>query len=381
MSDCLRWYTENFISTDVINALTASSEVTNFPKENAIDELQRTKLWRTEGFFKIVSGSNTIVFEETAATPLTATVAAAEYSSSTAFLAAIKAALEAAGGSTYTVTASTSTGKINIASDGAGGGGILTLIWTDAGSASMADIMGFDTAADQTGALSYAADILKLTTGEFLVFDLGMSDNPKAFALIGPRNTPLNIGTDAVVTLEGHEFNEFSSPSFSQVLTLNSKVLSTSDDTGLHTEALRYWRLSIDDPSNPNLFTELGFVYLGNIFTMDRGAGQFPLSTTHNDRSVTVTSEGGETFTDIRQKHDIIPLLIRFMTKEEREDMKFIFDKFGKATPFFVELDADLAFTTSREEGLVFVKMENSPTDILETPNNFGVRVSLREEL
>ena len=39
MSDCLRWYTENFISTDVINALTASSEVTNFPKENAIDEL------------------------------------------------------------------------------------------------------------------------------------------------------------------------------------------------------------------------------------------------------------------------------------------------------------------------------------------------------
>lgn len=381
MSHCFLLFNDNFISSDVINNLTASSEVTNFPKENAIDELQRTKLWRTEGYWLIESGSNTIVFEETASTPLTATVAAGEYSDTTAFLAAVKAALEAAGGSVYTVAVDVNTGKIKITSDGAGGGGILNLLWTDAGSLAMGDILGFDTAADMTGALTYTADVLRLTTGEFLVFDLGMSANPDGFALIGPRNEPINISPDAVVKLQGHEFNTWGNPSYEVTLTSDDEVYSIASGTGLHTDALRYWRLSIEDFSNPSFYSEVGYVYLGAGYSPDRGAAQFPLVNEQIDRSVTVEAEGGETFTDIRQKTQLFRVTFAALKKEEKEELQFMFDKYGKHTPFFVQMDIDLVFGTKTSKHMRFVKFFDSPTFTLNTPNNFSAQLVFREEL
>lgn len=109
------------------------------------------------------STNNKIYFQETDGTTLTATVTPGNYTTST-LPAAIKAALEAAGGNTYTVTIDPATGLVTIASSG----GFFSLIFqngteyvSDSGSArnkyqanSIGPVIGFKPD-DKTGSTSY----------------------------------------------------------------------------------------------------------------------------------------------------------------------------------------------------------------------------------
>src|SRR5882757_2200020 len=114
------------------SALTYSSQQTSFPATNAIDLTRRSKVWRGNNYFNIVTGIKAIVFQETSGVNLTANIAVAAYTSDSTLFAAIKTALQAAGSSTYTITRSTTTFKINISSNLSGGGGIFKLMCTNA---------------------------------------------------------------------------------------------------------------------------------------------------------------------------------------------------------------------------------------------------------
>src|SRR3990167_10696644 len=235
---CFTIWDENWATEQYANFYNSSADA-SFPITNVRDGDRRTKYWRTAGYWNIVSGDNTIVFQETSAVNITATITAAEYTSTTSFIAAVKSALDAAGDSTYTVSQDATTDKLKIVSNGAGGGGIFSLIWTHADSTDMAAVMGFDTASDQTGAITYTADVLKIHTNEFITIDLGMAGNPRGFALIYDRNNPLPLSPDATITLQGNETNAWSDPSFSQSIEFDTESLSFVNADGFHTDELR----------------------------------------------------------------------------------------------------------------------------------------------
>jgi len=379
-SQCTRIFDDNFVELDLLNAFSSSSEKTDFPKENALDGLRRTKLWRTDGAFDIRAGSNTIVFEETAATPLTATVVATTYTNITSLLAAIKVALEAVGGSTFTIDTDSSTSKIRFASDGAGGAGILNLLWSDAGSTAMGGILGFDTV-DQTGALLYIADELRISNGEYLQFDLGISSNPGSFAFIASRNTPIPISPAATIRLQGNETTNFDNPTTDLTIPYNEEVIGLSSLTGLGTDAKRYWRMRIEDFENPNLFISVGFVFLGDFFTPSQGAVQFPFTEETIDRSTSIIAEAGQIFSDQRDQTDSFPFSFRFLTTPEKEDLKFIWTKFGSHTPFFISMDSDANFSTVFNKNLRYVKFRAQPRFQLQRPNLWAMTVDLLEVL
>ena len=97
----------------------------------------------------------------------TATIVAGTYNAST-LATAIKTALDAAGGDTYTVTYNETSHRFKIASDG----DVFTLSWlTDTSDAvdEFGKLIGFDIAADDTGALSYIADYPALGIPEDLI--------------------------------------------------------------------------------------------------------------------------------------------------------------------------------------------------------------------
>jgi hypothetical protein len=378
---CFLLLRDNFLSVDIISNSYASSEQAAFPAANVYNQQRRSKVWRSDGYWEIVSGDNTIVFQETIAVDLTATVAAGEYTSTTSFLAAVKTALEDVGASTYTVTQDATTKKIRIQSNGAGGGGILTLRWTHANSADMAAVMGFDTASDQTGALNYLADELRIHTSEWLKWDFGISTNPQAFVLIGARNEPIKITPSSVLKLQGNETDVWTSPSYETTLTYHDQAITKFSTSGLHTSALRYWRLSIVDRDNPLGYEQIGSAFLGNYYETTRGKPSFPLNFLPIDRSETVFSEGGQTFSDIREKSEGLSVQYRLLTKQEREELNSIFDKFGTAVPFFIALDNDETFSTDANVMVRYVKFAEPIKFTLETPNNFSADVSLREEL
>ncbi len=108
--------------------------------------------------YRIVTGVNDkINFEETGSVELTATINSGVYTDTTLAIE-IENSLEAVGASNYSV--SFGSGKFTIASNGAGGGGILSLLWstgTDTAT-SIGTTIGFDTGTDDTGSLSYVAD-------------------------------------------------------------------------------------------------------------------------------------------------------------------------------------------------------------------------------
>lgn len=110
----------------------------------------------------ITAGVNDeIDFEETAGVPLNATVAPGTYTP-LEFATAIAAALNAAGGSTYTVTfgQDPNFNRYTIESDGSSGGNIFSILWNTGANAgtSIGVTAGFSVAADDTGSLSYSSD-------------------------------------------------------------------------------------------------------------------------------------------------------------------------------------------------------------------------------
>lgn len=378
---CSRIMTTNYLDPDIVSNSYASSAQAAFPASNLYNAQRRSKVWRSNGFWEVTTSNNTIVFNESVGVDLTATITADDYTSTASFLTAIKTALEDAGASTYTVTQDTNTKKIKIVSNGAGGGNIFTIKWTDSDSQGFASLAGYDITTDDSGSLTYIADELKIHSSEWIKWDFGISTNPTSFILIGPRNSPIKISPTATLKLQGNETNVWDNPSYETTLTYDDEVISLVDADGFHTEALRYWRLYIEDKSNGNGYVEIGSLFLGIFFQATRGAISFPLSGNYVDRSVTSFSEGGQTFSDVRQKTEILGFEWRLLTKSEKEEIDDIFNNNGVSLPFFIQLDPDLAFSSRSAKYIRFVKFDSAPTYSLDSANNFTCQMVLREEL
>lgn len=374
---CVHFLTDNYFDQELYANLYESSEKTNFPSTNVTAKIRRSKVWRTNGYYKVVDGENTIVFRETnAGADLTATVTAGEYTTHAAFMAAVKAALDAAGDSTYTVTQS-SNFRFVIASNGSGGGGVFQPRF--ATSTDMAAILGFDDV-NLSGSLTYTADYLRMNTEDWLTVDFGLPTNPNAFAMTGNRNQAIKLSPSGTFRLMGNQTDNWDSPSFTVDLNYDDEVICKIEEDGFHTEPLRYWRVQFLD-QNPLGYIELGAVFLGNTYTTDRGAAQFPFQSEFDDQSKTVLSEGGQSFSDIIEKTQDFSLTWNALTKEEIEAISEIYERYGKSYPFFMAFDATEAFSTSIERRVRYVKFREDPSYQLDNPNNFSMRMRFREEL
>lgn len=380
---CFRLMNENFLDLDLLADSDYSSQQSLFPITNVYNRKRRTKVWRTNGYWNVEAGSNTIVFRETVGVDLTASIAVAEYVTIATFMAAIKAALEVAGDSTYTVTQNSNL-KIVVSSNGSGGGGILQLMWTDADSLTMAGYMGYSTAANDTGALTYTADFLRIHAGgynsEFAFWDMGISSNPRSFILIGARNSPIKISSTATITLQGNHTDSWGSPVYSEVVPYDTEAMVLLGDGGLHTEPLRFWRLVLDD-QNVLGYIEIGDLYLGDNLVFDRGAVDFPLSVKLLDRSENISSEGGQTYSDIKEKTASYSFKWNALVKEDMEQITDFFDQVGTSLPFFISMDSSSVFSSSASRYVKYVKFLSEPTYELISPDYFQCNMDIREEL
>ena len=381
MSSCVRILDNNYTNPEVVANAYYSSADADFPITNLYNKYRRGKLWRTAGYFDLSTGTYKIIFRESVGVDLTATITSQEYTSVSDLLTEIKTQMEAVGASTYTVTQDTTTKKIKIVSNGAGGGGVFQLILTDAQFATFAAIIGFDTVSNLTGALSYTADELKIHTSEWIKWDFGIPSNPKSFVLIANRNKEFNLSPSATIKLQGNSTDNWTAPEYEQVITFDDFILSVENKDGLHTSALRYWRFVLVDQDNPLGYVQFGFVYLGDSYAPTRGAAVFPFQADLDDLSDTIISEGGQTYSYERNKGESFQLQWQGLTKQECEYLIELFQEFGTHSPLFFSFDSEGAFTTVSNKLLRYVKFNRSPSYQLVSPNNFSMSMSLREEL
>ncbi len=373
----IRFYFDNWIDPDALIGSTASSEASGFPASNAYNFLRRGKVWRTAGARDVIDTENTIVVQETIGSVLTATVIPGHYASSALFYAAIKSALEAAGDSTYTVSGSTS-GHVVILSGLTGGGGVFRPQFQT--STAMADVMGFAHTA-HTGAASYTAELLVLHTSEWLRWDLGLSSNPRAFALMGPANQPLQISSTATIKLEGNETDTWTGPSYSATLTHDERGIYLENSAGFHTEGLRYWRLKIQDEDNPNGYVQIGVVFLGDYWEPTTAGCQFPWVEEQVEYSDVSQSESGADFVDVRDATISFKFSIDFLTLSEKEALEAIYQRFRLSEPLFVSADPDATFGDAAVRHVKLVKFDNAVSFSFDFPQYWSAGLSLREVL
>jgi hypothetical protein len=376
---CFRIYDTNFVDTDILANQDFTSEQASFPATNVYNTQRRTKVWRTNGFYDVTASNNVIIFRETTGVDLTATIAVAEYSSRTSFLAAVKAALDAAGASTYTVAEVNL--KTKITSNGAGGGGLFQLMTSD-GSFTAEDILGYSTT-DKTGALFYTADFVVIhSPSERLVWDFGVPTNPSAFILIGLRNDNLPYSPNGTIKLFGNETDNFSgTPSYSQTLTLDDQVISEIADENLHTEPVRYWASDFNDPTNGLGYIQVSNIFLGDYFDPARGRVQFPWVKQYIDRTVTSTSEGGQSFADIKDQTGAYPIKFFGLQIADVERFDEIFEFYGTGKPLFVSMDTDAVFSSNRNRRIIFARFDSRPVATLSAPDVYDITMLFKEDL
>lgn len=383
MTTCsgVRIFWENYIDLDYLASTAVSSEKAAFPVSNAYNSQRRSKVWRSDGYFNITSSNNQIVFRETVGVDLTATLTVAEYTSLADMCTEIKAALEAVGASTYTVTNVLADGfKFKIVSNGSGGGGVFHLMCTDV-NFTAASILGFDTAANITSAsLTRTADFLRINTSEWIEWDLGIATNPSSFALIGPRNEPLKFSPSATIKLQANHTDTWNSPPWETTLTYNDFSLFKTSDAGLADDEYRFWRVLIQD-QNPNGFVEVGAFMLGEFFNPVRGRVQFPLDISQEDRTSVVFSEGGQSYSDIKPKSATYSIKWFGLQKADIEYIEDQFAIYGKGVPFFVSIDSTETFTTDAERRVIFCSFQNEPSFTLERPDVWSTSFILKEQL
>lgn len=371
---------ENYLDPDFYTGLTYSSQTTACPATNVLNFVRRTKVWRSAGYWVVTSANKGLVIQEAAGVNQTLNIAEGVYTSDSTFLAAVKTALDSGtSAATYTVTRDTTTNKIKITSNGSGGA-IFRLMCTNAGFTA-STLLGYSTSTDKTGSLTYTAETLKIHTSEWIRFDLGASFNPKAFVLIGLRNTPIKISETATIKLQGNHTDTWTAPAYDQTLSWNSNAIQIFNANGLHTQALRYWRLEIVDQSNPTGYIEISNLYLGDMLNFTQGAVQFPLRITKTDLGSTSYGRSGTRYSDEIQYTDEIDLEWSALSNVESEQLADMISIVGRTKPFFVALDPSEAFSTYSESQTRYVAFTNNPVLTFVSPNFWSSSWQLREEV
>lgn len=149
------------------------------------------------------------------------------------------------------------------------------------------------------------------TTTATAVFDLGAAYDVSAFALISS-----NLTTSGTVTIQGNTADSWASPAFS------SGELSIYDGsyTGVllwywRTKNYRYWRMILDDPSNPNYYIEAGVAWLGTYIESPRN---FVYG--WNEEIIPLSrisyADDGTPYTEELESYKNIVLDVRFLSEE-----------------------------------------------------------------
>ena len=369
-----RIFNENYIDENVLADYTGSSENSSYVVENIFNFQRRSKVWRSNGYWTIDSSNRLLNFRETTGVDLYALLNTGTYNS-TSFMAEIARALNSAGASLYTVSQNNL--RFEIVSNLAGGGGIFEIYV--AGS-TIAFKLGLTS--DKTGSASYIFDDISITQEEFVIFDLGVATNPDAFIMCDQRNQPIQISPTATVKLEGNETNNFSTPSFTTTLTHDDEVYSHLTDSGISTDPYRFWRISFDaEASMPNGYVQLGAIFLGNYISPTRARAQFPLRNKYIDNTVTVFSEGGASFSDLKETSASYGIQIKGLYKAEVEEFDTFFETYKTGKPFFISMDTGEVWSTNKNRRIVLCKLVSEPTWELIASDYFILNFEIREEL
>ncbi len=368
----LRLIDSNFAQL-AATTVTASSQDAAFPVSNVKNPI-RSRVHRTSGYFVIATTNRKIDFSETAGggSPLVATVATGVYTADTLEVA-IKAALEAAGASTYTVTFSGATGLWSITSDGT-----QSYLWLSGANVanSIGPTLGMDVSADDIDVVTCLGSNVAIHTEEWILMDLGTTEELNSVALLFDLVAGSKLTPSAVVTIQANATDSWAAPAVSQVLTVDDTYgVATHFFPGGH--SYRYWRLKIVDPTNPYLYVETSKIILGMGVELTQLPG-VGFKEAKRDQSIVQKTAYGHRYADIYPVVRTLEFNYPGIPEADAARLEDAYRRNGKVLPVVVALDSG-AETFDKDRFFIYGYMQEALEVAQVSGANFTVPMAIEE--
>lgn len=346
----MRLITYNYTQLDATTVEASSSKV-NFPASNMKHQF-RSKQWRSNGNFVISSSNNKIDFKESAmGSELTATLDTGTYTPTT-LATEIKTQLDSAGSDSYTVSYSENTGLWTIESDGS----YLELLinsGTNEANNTLKNVCGFaDT--DKTGATSYTGSTIAIHTEEWVKFDFKTIEDIDSVAILWPKEDGIKLSSSTVIKIQANATDSWSSPALDQTLTVND-TYSIASHYFTSDQSYRYWRVSITDPANANLYVNLGVIVLGKSIEVDYPENGYSFE--YEDNSKTQTTDYGNEYVDEYPIMTSIEFDYKYFDVDDFEKFNQMFIRNGVKTPVFMVLD-ETGIVHDKDQVYIYGKLD-----------------------
>lgn len=333
-----RFWTGNHIFNGA--GLVPSNDVTGQPV-TALQDQQRSFFWRTEVGWQFTDNNNRLDFD-VGGGELTAVIVNGYYPTGALVAVAITAAFEAATappvwGCNYNITA---TDKFNINQ-----GSVFTLR-TNTGTnkyRSAYRSLGYTESANLTGANSYTAPQVAYQSQHYLEVTLTVAqaaEGVTAISLIDATNYQgFQVGNGIVVQ---------SNAAASWVTPTQQFVASTLGTTFssrgyISSSTHRFWRLKVDDVSNPAGYFQAGLFWLGNYvtspFCFSRNQTRKP-----RDFSSVMTSIPGQHTANLRRRRKELSLeVMEVLNATAETTLRTFFESINVGENFILDLDPSVA--------------------------------------
>jgi len=211
-----------------------------------------------------------------------------------------------------------------------------------------------------------------------IVIDLGVNASVGFIGIVGPLSAYFGISDAATITIEANNINDFVSPPFTTTatpeLTGVFKFVDGAND-------YRYWKVSIDDNTNPTIM-ELGYLYFGDYLQLESRTLSKGFSSGVVDPTKQVTSMSGALYYDEKQKyHRFNGLSLGYIPAADRRLLEKMYYDNGKSTPMFVSIDPNLKISEEYGELTKLMVFENAPSVNHHFDDVYSVGFSLRESV
>lgn len=369
----IRFMTNNFAALTA-GQITASSELSSFPKENATNVF-RSKLWKPSGHFLIDDTNNKLYIND--GTQKTVTLVNASYTTPELLADHIETQLNLSS-SGWSVDYNNSVGEYKFRIVHASAHVLEVSNPTNA----TWSAIGFTGSSDITINTAATASEQRNHTSEYITYDFGFNASVEFFAALGPLGENFSPSNTATIKLYANNLNEWNSPPLD--ITLENSAEGILEFLEIEDTGYRYWRLEITDKYNPGgpQALSIGHLYLGDYLTLVARNIKRDFAFKINDPTETTQSEAGALYFDKRTKfHTFSSLSINYLDKNQRDLLMQLFYDVGISTPFYVSLDPSLCINNKISDQTKYVVFSKEPSWVHVHNGLYNMSFEVREVL
>ncbi len=208
------------------------------------------------------------------------------------------------------------------------------------------------------------------TTTLELVIDIGTTEDVDSVIMMWPKEDGIRLTDDATVKIQANATDVWTAPAVNQTLTIDNDY-SVASHFFSTDQSYRYWRISIEDATNPYEYIELGMCWIGKALEVDNASNGFKWK--DMDRSNSISNEFGHKYIDEYPITSALEFQFENLTYAQIETLVQAYRLNGSSKPVIVALDqTEVVFdkdhfliygTMSKQFGLTHVHYNILTTD------------------